>query len=225
METQNPFIIPIAIIIAGAIIGGAIFYSTKTRDTGQVAQQDATTKTKPVSAVTSKDHIRGNPEGAITVIEYSDLQCPYCQSFHTTMARVIGEAEDVRWVYRHFPLTQIHANALPAAIASECVARLAGNAAFWIFTDRVFQDQASMGNAQYVSFAKDLGIAQDNFTACLADTSLADKVNAQTQEAIESGGRGTPYNVVITASGKQAPFSGALPYATVQQILDQARKN
>lgn len=94
-----------------------------------------------IPEITAEDHVRGNPNASVKLIEYSDYECPYCKSFHPTAQRLMTEYEgQIAWVYRHFPLDRIHPNARPAAIASECIADLAGEDAFWEFTDMVFAE-------------------------------------------------------------------------------------
>ncbi|MCA9363168.1 thioredoxin domain-containing protein [Candidatus Kaiserbacteria bacterium] len=86
--------------------------------------------------VTESDNIKGNPDAGIVIVEYSDFDCPFCTRFHATMNQVVKEYDgEVAWVYRHFPLEQLHPNAKSVAIASECVAKLEGNDAFWKFAD------------------------------------------------------------------------------------------
>ena len=89
--------------------------------------------------VSDQDHIRGNRGAKVTLIEYSDFECPFCARFHPTTLQILDEyGDDVALVYRHFPLDQIHPSARPAAIASECIAELGGEEAFWSFVDEVF---------------------------------------------------------------------------------------
>jgi len=92
--------------------------------------------------VSESDHINGSLDAELFLIEYSDYQCPYCQSFHQTAKDAIESYEGrVAWVYRHFPLDSIHPDARPAAIASECIAKLGGEEAFWQFTNAAFGTQ------------------------------------------------------------------------------------
>jgi len=92
--------------------------------------------TGEITAYQEGDHIIGNPEAPIMVIEYSDLECPYCKRFGATMKEVIAESNgNVAWVYRHWV---VHQNALPKAAAAECVAKLKGEDAFWKYIDLVF---------------------------------------------------------------------------------------
>ena len=91
---------------------------------------DAAKGVKPVSA---EDHIRGNVNAAVKVIEFSDFECPFCKGFHATMKQVMTVHEKdgkIAWVYRHFPLDQIHSKARKEAQAAECAAEQGGNKAF-----------------------------------------------------------------------------------------------
>lgn len=90
-----------------------------------------------VNPVTSEDNVKGDVENAkVTIVEYSDFDCPFCTRFHATMNSVFAKYNgEVAWVYRHFPLEQLHPNAKAVAVASECVAKLGGNDAFWTFAD------------------------------------------------------------------------------------------
>lgn len=92
---------------------------------------------KPVS---SDDHIRGSLNAKVKIIEYSDLQCPFCARHHPIMKQLTGaySPDDFAWIYRHFPLSSIHAQAEPLAEASECAADIGGENGFWSFVDKVF---------------------------------------------------------------------------------------
>jgi hypothetical protein len=93
-----------------------------------------------VTPVESGEHILGNPTTAqVTIIEYSDFECPFCARFHPTLKKIVTESNgNVAWVYRQFPLVQIHQNAFERAVASECVAKIKGNDAFWKYADLLF---------------------------------------------------------------------------------------
>ncbi len=92
--------------------------------------------TGEVPPVSSADHIYGNPDAAVTVIEYSDFECPYCKIFQSTLKKTVDESNgNVNWVYRHWP---IHQNSVEKLIAAECIAKLKGNDAFWKYSDLLF---------------------------------------------------------------------------------------
>lgn len=87
-------------------------------------------------AISTDDHILGNPNAAITIIEYSDFECPYCKKFHATLNQIVAESNgNVAWVYRHWP---IHQNSFEKLVASECVAKIKGNDAFWKYSELLF---------------------------------------------------------------------------------------
>lgn len=96
---------------------------------------DAKIKLKPVSA---DDHIRGDKNARILLVEYSDIQCPYCKRFHPTVNRALSDYNgQIAWVYRHFPLEGLHPLARPAAEATECAASMGGEDAFWKMLDKM----------------------------------------------------------------------------------------
>lgn len=91
-----------------------------------------------VEPVSDADHIRGSLDAKVKIIEYSDLECPFCATLHPTLQTIMQDFDgDVAWVYRHFPL-EFHPSAKPLAIGSECAAQLGGNDKFWEYIDYVF---------------------------------------------------------------------------------------
>ena len=90
------------------------------------------------------EHLIGNPEADIVMIEYSDYDCTFCQRVHPTLTQLVSDDGNIAWAYRHFPLTAIHPEALPKAIASECFAELGGAEAFWLFTETNFSPGLSI---------------------------------------------------------------------------------
>ena len=90
-------------------------------------------------SVSPDDHILGNPNAKIVIVEYSDLDCPFCKSFHNTMHQIIKEDGDVAWIYRHYPIPQLHPNAPKKAEETECAFDQKGNEGFWAYADKVFE--------------------------------------------------------------------------------------
>lgn len=227
----NNFSIPIAIIIAGALLAGAVYFSSGTsapRAQGAPEIGQPSADLERVAPVTSADHIRGNPDAPVVIIEYSDFECPFCKAFHPTMQRVVREYGDqVAWVYRHFPLDQLHpVKARKEAIASECAAELGGNGAFWAFADRFFELTPSNNQTDIDTvlpqIAREIGLNAAQFSSCLEGGKFDTHVNENIENAIASGGTGTPWSIAVTRSGKKYPISGAQPYEVVKQIIDQA---
>lgn len=180
---------------------------------------------KGPAAVTSRDHVRGNPKAKITVVEYSDFECPFCKRHAPTMDKLTElYKDDVNVVFRHFPLS-FHQNAQKEAEASECVAELAGNDGFWKFHDYVFDKTTSNGTGfpldQLVVAAKASGANEAKFKTCLDGGKYAKYVTDQEQEGIEAGVQGTPGNFVVNNSTKAfETISGAVPVTSFQSIID-----
>lgn len=176
-----------------------------------------------VQAVSDRDHIRGNPNAKVSIIEFSDIECPFCARLHPTLDQILADYDgDVNWIYRHLPLDSIHKEARPAAVASECVNELAGNDAFWDFLDSAFANQQGLGRDFYIKEATRLGIDQNAFTACLSEGKHDALVESMLQDARASGGTGTPYSIIVAADGSVFPFSGALQYGQIKPIIDEA---
>lgn len=226
---MKKYTIPISVVIAGIIVAGAvIFTGGGSGDGGNTSGgehfgNNNSPSAEGIRAVENDEHIRGDLDAKVSIIEFSDFQCPFCQRMHPTLSRIIDEFPgEVRWVYRHFPLTQIHPQALSAAVASECVADLAGNDAFWEFADALFGNQGALSANFYTSLAGELGISESDFTSCVGSRNTARAVQTDLDDAFASGGRGTPYSVVINKDGDVFPFSGAIPYEQVRSIVEGA---
>lgn len=124
------------------LISGAVPFEQLKAATDELLSETGPTGAAPipVDPVAGSDYVRGNRNARIAMIEYSDLQCPFCKQFHPTAQRVIDEYKgQVLWVYRHFPLDQLHPIARKAAEGSECVGELAGENGFWKYVDAVFK--------------------------------------------------------------------------------------
>ena len=141
---MNSYSTPIAIVIAGALIAGALFFSNAGPSDGD---SNLSVGTAPIElrAVRADEHLRGNPEATVVMVEFSDTECPFCKQFDTTMHQVIAayEPNEVAWVYRHFPLTQLHPKAPKEAEAMECAAEMGGNDTFWAYSDELYSTSKS----------------------------------------------------------------------------------
>lgn len=238
-QSSQPYMVPLAVVLAGAMIAGAVIYSRNANPNAQNAavrntlQQEsggaapAVDNIRPVSA---SDHIRGNPDAPVKIIEFSDLECPFCKRFHETMQTVMseyGKEGKVAWAYRHFPLTTIHPKALKEAEATECAATLGDDTKFWAYVDRLFEITPSNNGldlTQLPQIAQDIGLDRERFETCLTNSgeTYTKRIEADYQDAVASGGAGTPYSILIAPNGKKFVISGAQPYAVVKQIIEAA---
>ncbi|MBI2483567.1 DsbA family protein [Candidatus Uhrbacteria bacterium] len=177
---------------------------------------------KPVS---DQDHVRGNKDAAVTIVEYSDLECPFCQRFHPTVQEVVnGYDGKVNWVYRHFPLG-FHANAQKEAEASECAADIGGNEAFWSYIDAIFARTTANGTGfaldKLVPLAKELGMDEKKFQECLDSGKYTEKVNKDFTEGQAAGVEGTPGGFIVSKDGRSAPIRGAVPAEQLKADIDK----
>lgn len=180
-----------------------------------------------LTAAIAGDPVRGNPDAPVTIVEYSDFQCPYCERGYQTMEQVLEKyPEDVKFVFQHFPLTQIHPWAKPAAIATECAANQSDEA-FWTLHDAYFQNQKSLNASNVVEKSKEFlaesGIDLAEFETCASDSSSETyqtaeaEVEADLAKGQELGVSGTPGFFV---NGEF--LNGAQPLSAFEPLIQQA---
>ncbi len=231
---QEKFSVPVAIIIGAALIAGAIYLgSSKGASVGangqpqQVAQQ--TGDLEKMTPVSKDDHIRGNPNALVKIVEYSDTECPFCKRFHISMKQIIdeyGKDGKVAWVYRHFPLDQLHPiKARMEAVALECAGDQGGNDKFWEYADRLYEITPSnngLDAAELPKIAQFVGLDTAKFNACLTSGKFDKHIEDELQNAQATGGSGTPWSIVVAKNGKKYPLSGAQPYESIKQLVELA---
>ena len=205
ITAQNLFV-PIAIVIAGGLIAGSLYMSRSNAPTSLAINQQAqpSVPTEPsvtldaLKPVSADDHIRGNPDAPIKIVEYSDTECPFCKRFHETMKQVMGEYGDtgkVAWVYRHFPLDQLHSKARKEAEALECAGAQGGNDMFWKYTDRLYEITESNNRleaSELPKIAAYVGIDVAKFNDCLSSGTYAEHVANDLENAVAIGASGLP---------------------------------
>lgn len=227
--------IPISIIIAGLIIAGAIMMSNRSYqsikeniaknqptpvlpENNSLPQQNQ--PTLPLLAqfeITKDDHVRGDFNAPITLVEFSDFECPFCVRHYPTMNKILDDYKGkVRLVYKHFPLG-FHPNAQKAAEASECADE---QGKFWEYHDKLFENQATGYSLEkFKQWAKDLGLNSQKFNDCLDSGKYTSKVQKDYQDGLQKGVQGTPATFV---NGQLV--SGALPYDNFKQIINSVLK-
>ncbi len=176
------------------------------------------------------EHIRGNAKAQVSIIEYSDFECPFCRRHVPTMKLILRKYRGkVNWVYRPFPLSAIHPNAMDAAEAGECVAELKGNDAFWKFHDLLFRRAETNGGltaALIPAAAKSVGTRKADFDACMKNDRHLARIEAIVNAGTEAGVSGTPANfVVVNKTGEWETVMGAVPAETISEVVDRAFKN
>ncbi|MDO8462881.1 MAG: thioredoxin domain-containing protein [bacterium] len=214
-------IVGFLVLLPGAIKGAsdAPTPTTAVAPTPTPAPTPAPAPSAPVDiTVTADDHIRGNVDAPVTIVEWSDFECPFCSRFHPTLQQALTDyGDDVRWVYRHFPLDSLHPQARAAAEASECAAE---QGKFWEFADELFQNQPSLGADLYQQKASELGLDTAQFNACVTTRKYEAKVRAQEAAGLAAGVRGTPGSYI-----NGIELGGAVPYSQVQAIIESELSN
>ncbi|MFC1730795.1 DsbA family protein [candidate division KSB1 bacterium] len=222
-EGNKKYTVPVAIIIAGVLIAGALYVSNR----DPIGTNPTVNNDTPIGvpAVSADDHILGNPNAQVIIVEYSDFECSYCKGHHGVLHQVIdeyGADSKVAWVYRHFPIAQLHSKAAKEAEATECAAELGGNQGFWDYADRLFEVTPSNNGldlSQLPTIATDVGLDPVAFQSCLDSGRHADKVQAQYDDVIAAGGRGTPHNIIFVGD-QQAPIEGAQPIEAMRRVVE-----
>ena len=223
---KQEFNIAGAIVVAGILIAGAIYLRPLSQPT-EIASDQPDQAAALAAAVlpTTNDHVRGSNDPEIILIEYSDLECPFCKVQHENLVAALPEyADRVQWVHRHFPLN-IHQKARPEALASECAAEIAGNEGFWAFVDLIFEVTPSndgLDLATLPDLAEQVGIDRLAFEQCLetAEEVHGPTIDAHLNEALLTGGNGTPWNILIDSEGNRYPIEGALTAEGIKMVFD-----
>ena len=202
-------------------------------DTGKTLIKQPQSQTNPSSTIISvsldDDPVKGDTNAPITIVEFSDFQCPFCARFFTDTLPLIEknyiETGKVKFVYRDFPIPSIHQNAIPAAIAAECADE---QGMFWEFHDKLFENQLlwqDLDNQNVVrtfeQYADELALDTDTFNTCLESAKYLEEVQNDLNEGVSYGVAGTPGFFIGNEKIGYGMVSGAQPYATFQQVFDQ----
>jgi len=178
-------------------------------------------------ALTKNDYVRGDPKAKFVLIEYSDYECPFCKRFHESVLSFLENHNGTAFVYRHFPLEQLHQQAKAEAIAAECAGKIGGSEAFWQFTDAIFTNTTSndgLDLTQLPTYAAEAGVDLKAFQNCYDNEETATRVQKQAQDGAKYGVQGTPGSFLINTETKKAVFiPGALPPEQLEVALDKIK--
>ena len=179
---------------------------------------------RPVSI--DDDWVRGRPEAKLTLIEFSDFQCPFCERFYKeTLPQLDKEyirTGKVKMIFRDFPIDNLHKDAEKAAEAAQCAGE---QGKFWEMHDKLFDNQKALGVNNLKKYAKELHLSADGFDDCLNSGKYVQEIQKDLADGQEAGVEGTPTfflgytNKDKTIQGK--PIRGAMPYNTFKQAIDK----
>jgi len=228
-NTSNKFLIPAAVVVAGTLVAAAIYFGTTpsrpliTRPSTEQGTQDIV-----VAPVTDKDHIIGSRSAELVIVEYSDTECPFCKTFHNTMKEITSTYRGkVAWVYRHFPIAQLHSKAVKEAEATECAQELGGSQVFWNYIDTLFEttkSNNSLDASQLPVIAKSVGLDVKAFNTCLSSGKYTEFIRKSVEDAMAAGALGTPYSVILSKDGRKTIINGAEPIESVKIKIDDLLK-
>ncbi len=170
--------------------------------------------------VSERDHIQGNPKAPLTLVEYGDYECPYCGAAYPVVKQVQDRLRDqLRFVFRNFPLSQIHHHAQSAAEAAEAAG---GQGTFWEMHDTLYEHQDALDYLDLVQYAADLGLDMSKFELDMTAHAYAERVREDFLSGVRSGVNGTP---TFFINGRRHDgnydFTGLL--AALQEALEQER--
>ncbi|MCB5162621.1 DsbA family protein [Marinomonas algarum] len=168
-------------------------------------------------------NIYGDLNARFTLVEFSDLECPYCKRFHDTAKEVVdNSAGNVNWQWKHLPLGFHNPVAKQQAIAAECVRDQVGNRAFWVFLDDIFQNTRLNGQGvpDLNAIISGVGADVDKVNQCMSEGSFEQKVESDIQLATSNGVNGTPATFVVDSyTGKSQLLGGAQPTEAIMSVI------
>lgn len=240
-STYNRLIIAIvSVAIASAFLGGYVV-GVETTDQKEVIIREivSDSQTKPTvqeqispqiirNISLDDDPMKGNPDAPITIIEFSDFQCPFCWRFYTQTLPLIEQnymsTGKVNFVYRDFPITGIHPNAVPAALAGECAD---DQGKFWEMHDMIFINQKiwqgleiSQSTSLFKQYANEIGLNTNEFNSCVDSGKYLDEINNDLNDGRNYGVTGTPGFFVGNEKIGFTKLIGAQPFSSFQKVID-----
>lgn len=246
MQSTYMMVTLVALLVVGSFLLGSLWtkmqflektgaFAGKASGTDTVAQAPAgqVPAARPaageVPKVTKEDWVTGDRNAEVALIEYSDLECPFCKKFHPIAKQVVDAYKGkVMWVFRHYPLS-FHANAQKEAEASECAADQGGNDAFWKYINTVTERTTATGTGfaldNLAPLAKELGLNEAKFKECLDSGRMAAKIKTQQDDGTKAGVNGTPGNIILNMkTGETRMLAGAVPFEDVKAAIDSLLK-
>ena len=243
-STFNGLIIGIIIVIGvAAFFAGSYFTSFNSDNVSQQELQEAISKlelrvlqeklpseqpTGPIRISADNDPIIGNPDAKITIIEFSDFQCPFCARFHIqTLPSIMSEYIEqgkVKLVFRDFPIQSIHPNALPASVAAECANE---QGKFKEMHDILFENQNQWNRIEtanvlsvFSQYASEIQMNQETFDSCLTNGKYIEEIRKDLEDGRNYGVSGTPGFFIGNDKVGYVELKGAQPFESFKKVID-----
>jgi protein-disulfide isomerase len=203
---------PIRQIVLGIVLfasGVAVGYTAR-----DWPSWTAGTGSASASASARDDPAWGPADAKVTMVEFADFECTFCRQWYATVySRLVQNYGDkVRFIYRDFPLTTLHYNALGAANAANC-ANAQGR--YWDYFNLLFSDPRGLGDSQYITYAREIGLDMNSFSKCVTANTYLNEINLDLQDGESLGVNGVPAFFI-----NNRMISGLQPYETFQQAIE-----
>lgn len=197
----------------------------RTAGTQQVAEQPAGATDLKIKKPSKDEPWRGDADATVVMVEYSDLECPFCKRIHPDLLKIYNEnGGKVAWVYRHYPLS-FHPKAQKSGEATECVYDELGNEGFWAMTDAIYEKMPAIELSELPAVAASVGANQTSVAQCIDSGKTAKRVTDDQAEGTKIGVQATPTTVFYNMkTGKSQTVEGAVPYDQLKQALDAVSK-
>lgn len=222
-KTSNSLGVPVAIVLAGAIIAAALFFRS-----GGTGQQAGLQSPAPQVAgqqaifanveIDPSDPVLGNADAPVTIIEFSDFECPFCKQYHDTTFKQIKQTYidtgKVKYIFKDFPLSQLHPRAQASAEAAQCAN---DQGKFWDYGDALFKNQKALTDDDLKRYAADLKLDIQAFGECYASGKHRAGISNDQQTGIKAQVTGTPGFAI---NGRR--LDGAQPFDKFQALIEQA---
>ncbi len=234
----------VSVVVAGAIIAAAIIFTSSPaqKSDPQIAYSkfmsgvnleldnlSTTVQVPDLSKIRNpdeNDHIVGNLDAEVIIVEYSDSECPFCKILHNTLKDLtITYGDKIAWVYRSLPLPSLNEKAALAAHAAECAGEFGGNEKFWEYLNATYDVTRSNDRfdlSQISIIAENIGLDADKLNKCISEEKYVSVLATNIQEALDAtaGRLGTPFSVVIAADGSRTVVNGAQPKENWVLLID-----
>ena len=220
MRRYLPFVIIAAVLLLASLSGVLLFRSAQRPATQQIPPTLTATAPGPPGA--QPPHIKGAQNAPVVLEEFGDFQCPPCAALHPELKKIEAAYGDrVSVVFRHFPLTKLHKNALAAARASEAAAR---QNRFWEMHNQLYVNQAKWSDAPdvrpiFIGYARDLGLDTERFTRDMNDNETVARILADLRRGESLGVTGTP---TVFLNNRELPYETLKSDVTLRAAIDAA---
>lgn len=224
-KTSNSLGVPVAIVVAGVIIAAALFF--RTGGNAPTNQQAVASRAPAVAGeqiinvdvkINDNDPFLGKADAPVTMVEFSDFQCPFCKQYHDTTFQKIKQTYidtgKVKYVFKDFPLSQIHPRAQASSEAAQCAY---DQGKFWEYGDILFKNQGALTDDNLKQYAVDLKLDTTTFNECFSSGKHRADVSSDQQDGIAAQVTGTPGFAI---NGRR--LDGAQPWEKFQSIIEEA---